>query len=84
MGLVALDMLYWVDHPEEVPPCKHCGKVVSLMELNPLHGWYFCNECACDFDVTRYWNRVHRRRMERRWAAHALEVKGRRLWAWTP
>lgn len=84
MGMLGLDMLYWDDHPEEVPPCRHCGKIVSSCQLNPLHNWYFCDECTRDFDVTLQWNRVHRRMMERRLAAHRLELKRFRQGAGTP
>jgi hypothetical protein len=84
MSLVALDMLYWAKHPDEAPPCRHCGRVVAYQELWPLHDWYFCAECAFDGDVVLYWNRVHRRMMERRWAAHRLEVKKLGLGVWTP
>jgi len=75
MALVALDMLYWAEHPEEVPPCRQCGRAVVRRELAPLHGWYFCTECAVDGDVVLYWDRVHRRMTERRLAAHRLGNK---------
>lgn len=75
MSLVALDMLYWAEHPEEVPPCRQCGRLVAYYQLAPLHGWYLCEGCASDGDVVLYWNRIHRRMAERRLAAHRLGDK---------
>jgi len=84
MCLMAMDMFYWAEHPEEVPPCRHCGMVVSYYELEPLFGWYLCGACSLDDEVILYWKRVYRRLMERRSAAIRLELKKLGLGAGTP
>jgi hypothetical protein len=78
MALYALDMLYWAEHPETVPPCRHCGKVVPREQLSPnvLPDWYFCHACDSNDDVILYWKRIRRRMMERRLAANGLGRKG--------
>jgi hypothetical protein len=64
----ALDCMYWDEHPEETPPCQHCRKVVTTDQLAQAvrTDWYFCVDCMCESDVMLYWNRIHRRILERR------------------
>jgi hypothetical protein len=75
----ALDSIYWDKHPEEIPPCKHCRKVVPpdqlVQDVRP--DWYFCMGCAYDSDVILYWKRIYRRMWERR--ARGLGVKLRKV-----
>jgi hypothetical protein len=64
----ALDIMYWDEHPEAIPPCHHCRKLVPPEQLvqDVRMDWYFCYGCAYDSNVILYWKRIYRRMWERR------------------
>jgi hypothetical protein len=70
MGYCLLDQMYWEEHPEKKPLCKHCRRDVYASCLWPMPSvrddWYFCTDCVEDQDVNRYWRRIQRRLWERR------------------
>lgn len=59
-----LDARYWREHPDLVPPCIHCGKVVpqELLRSAVCIDWYFCAECRSDQEVLRHFDKL---RLER-------------------
>jgi len=79
IGDPVMDLLYWQDHPDEVPPCKHCGSVVCAPDLQPIKDvrpdWYFCDYCAADRNAYFFWSRIERKLKERSLAADRLGKK---------
>ena len=78
MASYALDQLWWDRVPEDVPPCRHCGKYVSPKELVPAVkvnwlNWYFCTACASDAEILRNWERI-RNDMTERPIGYAINV----------
>jgi hypothetical protein len=60
MAIYALDLRYWMKHPEQVPPCKHCGKVVPMESLEPAvcQDWYFCTACVSNPKILRWYRQL--------------------------
>lgn len=60
MTFHALNRKYWQEHPETVPPCLNCGKVVPPDQLHLVGdgNWYFCTRCAIDGNVVLHWARL--------------------------
>ena len=55
-----LDLEYWREHPDRVPPCKHCGKAVPPEQLEHVlcDDWYLCPACASNREVLRYYDEL--------------------------
>jgi len=60
MARYALDRIWWSKIPEDVPPCRHCGKGVAPEDLVPevRENWYFCTACASDSAILRQWEHI--------------------------